>query len=159
MKTLIVYASKYGCVADCATALKSKLSSEVELVDIKQLDKNIELEKFETVIIGGSIYVGKIAKGLRLFCEDNLELLCQKEIGLFLCCGLLEQANEFFKNNFPSKLLEHAKVKQSFGSEARLEKMKLLDKTMLKAVTKGDFTPFKVSNENIEKFAEVFNQN
>ena len=157
MKALIIYASKYGTVADCAKQLKSKLLGEATLVDIKQMDQSLELTKFDTVIIGGSVYADHISKALKSFCKSNLEVLCQKELGLFLCCGLTDQANEFFENNFPPKLLEHAKITLPFGSEARLEKMKFLDKTILKAFAKGDFSPFKILEENIDKFAEAFN--
>ena len=156
MKTLIIYASKYGTVADCATHLKSKLASDVTLVDVKKINKDLDLEQFDTIIIGGSIYAGSISKALKLFCTENLEQLCQKNIGLFLCCGQMSEANEFFTKNFPSKLLEHAKITKAFGSEARLEKMKLLDKSILKAVTKGNFSSFEISYDNIAKFAETF---
>jgi len=157
MKTLIIYTSKYGCTADCATYLKSKLSSDITLIDAKNHDKKIELEQFDTVIMGSSIYMGRISKELHSFCEENLEILCQKKIGLFLCCGLADQLDEFLTNNFPSKLIEHAQMTVHFGSKARLEKMKFFDKCILRAVTKGDFSPFKILYENIEKFAEVFN--
>ena len=152
MKTLIVYASKYGCVADCANYLKSNLTDDVTLIDINKTNGPIEPEKFDTIIIGGSIYIGKVSKKLRTFCENNLDILTKKKIGIFICCGLTEQANEFLTANFPSELLKNAKVKKAFGSEARLEKMSFLDKTIIKAVTKGDFSSFKVSNENLEAF-------
>jgi len=156
MKTLIIYTSKYGCTADCAKHLKSQLSSDITLIDAKKHDKKIALEQFDTVIIGCSIYMDRISKELHSFCEGNIETLCQKKLGFFLCCGLADKVDEFLTNNFPAKLLEHAQMTAHFGSEARLDKMKFLDKCILRAVTKGDFSPFKISYENIEKFAEVF---
>ena len=156
MKTLIIYASKYGCTADCATYLKDKLSSGVTLTDINKNNK-IELENFDTITIGGSIYAGQLySKELRSFCKNNLDTLRKKRVGIFLCCAQADQASVFFTKNFPSELLEHAKATEVFGSEARLEKMKFVDKTLLKAVTKGDFSSFKISYENIDKFAEMF---
>ena len=157
MKTLIIYASKYGCVADCATDLKSKLSGDVTLVDVKKMDKDLDLDNFETIIIGGSVYIGNIAKELKSFCRGNLELLCRKKLGLFLCCGQVDQANEFFENNFQLRLLKHAQITECFGGEARPEKMNLVDSSLLKAVTKGDFSSFEILDKNIEKFAEAFN--
>ena len=157
MRTLIIYASKYGCTADCATYLKDQLLSDVELVDINKTDKKIELATFDTILIGGSIYAGKLySKELRTFCQNHVEALCKKRIGLFLCCAQPD-TDDLFLKNFPSALLDHAEITKTFGSEARLETMKLLDKTILKAVTKGDFSSFKISHENIKKFAEKFN--
>jgi len=156
MKTGIVYASKYGCTADCAAYLKDKLSSDVALVDINTATQPLSLDQFDTILIGGSVYVGKVAKKLRAFCTDNLEALLQKKIGLFLCCALLDQAEEVFTSNFPPELLKHAKSKEIFGSEARLDKMRFLDKKLLNAVTKGDYSKFKIAYENIHRFAEAF---
>jgi len=155
MRTLIIYASKYGCTAECAIHLKDKLSGDVILIDINKTDQQIKLETFDTVIIGGSIYAGQLSKKLRIFCKSNIEMLCKKRVGLFLCCAETNKANEFFSANFPSELLEHAEITEVFGSEARLEKMKFAHKTILKAVTKGDFSSFKISHESIEKFAEA----
>ncbi|MCL2610553.1 MAG: flavodoxin domain-containing protein [Defluviitaleaceae bacterium] len=154
IKTLIIYATKYGCTADCASYLKTKLQGDVTLVDLNKATEQVELDKFDTIIIGGSIYVGKASRKLREFCENNIESLTKKKIGIFLCCALTEQANEFLSTNFPAKLLSSAKTTKIFGSEARLDKMKFIDKTVVKAVTKGDFSKFKISYDIINEFAQ-----
>ena len=152
MKTLIVYTSKYGCTADCAAHLRANLPGEVALIDINKANDPIELEAFDTVIIGGSVYIGKVSKKLRVFCQSNVDLLCRKKVGIFLCCALAGQVDEVLANNFPAALLEHAKTVKTFGSEARLEKMSLPDKMIIKAVTKGDFSYFRISEENMADF-------
>ena len=153
MQTLVIYASKYGFTVDCAHDLKAKLPGEVTLVDVNTV-KQIDLAPFDTIIIGGSVYVGKIAKKLRAFCENNLSALLTKKIGLFLCCAQTEQADAFFTANFPAPLLQHATTRKTFGSEARLEKMGTLDKMLIKAVTKGDFSSFQPAKENLEAFVK-----
>jgi len=155
MKTLIVYASKYGCTADCAAKLKNLLSGDIALADINKIVPNVH--DFNTVIIGGSVYIGKISKKLKIFCESNLNALLEKQVGIFLCCALKDQVNEVLTSNFPPALLTHSKVTETFGSEARLDKMSFLDKTIIKAVTKGDFSSFKISDESIEAFAKKLN--
>jgi len=152
MKTLIVYASKYGCTADCAAKLKNLLTGDVTLADINKVSPNVH--EFDTVIIGGSVYIGKVSKKLKAFCENNLSELLKKQVGIFLCCALADQANEVLTSNFPPTLLTHSKATKTFGSEARLGKMSFLDKTIIKAVTKGDFSNFKISDESIEDFAK-----
>jgi len=154
MKTLIVYGSKYGFTTDCVHLLQSNLSGEVTIMDIQQVTTLLNVSDFETVIIGGSVYVGRVSKKLREFCEKNLDALRQKRIGLFLCCALTENEAKYFSDNFPTPLLESAKVIKTFGSEARLEKMSLMDKTIIKAVTKGDYSNFKISEDNLEAFAK-----
>jgi menaquinone-dependent protoporphyrinogen oxidase len=152
MKTLILYGSKYGFTADCAGYLKNNLSGDITLFNIYKVTCPIQLEQFDTIIIGSSVYIGKISKKLRQFCNDNLEQLTKKKVGIFLCCALTQQADEVLTTNFPSQLLEKACVVDTFGSEARLDKMSFLDKTIIKAVTKGDFSNFKASKDSMDAF-------
>jgi len=154
MKTLIVYASKYGCTADCAAYLKTKLSGEVVLVDIEKVTKQVELSTFDIVTIGGSIYMSKIAKKLKSFCESNHDALSKKKVGIFLCAALAEQFMENLKSNFSTALLESAKSTKLFGSEVRMEKMKFFDKAIIKTVSKGDFDKFKVSKDSMDAFIQ-----
>lgn len=153
MKILIVYASKYGTTEDCANLLKDKLSGDVTIMNINQAT-SIDLSLFNTVIIGGSVYVGKISKKLREFCEKNMDSLSRKKLGLFLCCALVENKEQLLSDNFPQTLLKNTTVTGIFGSEARLDKMSFMDKTILKTVTKGDFSAFKISEESIDAFAK-----
>jgi len=151
MKALIVYATKYGCTADCAAYLQSKLPGGATLHDINSAAQ-VELDGYDTIIIGAPVYVGKVAKKLRGFCESNLDVIVKKRVGVFLCCALAEQAGEALAGNFPKVLLDNAVITKVFGSEARLDKMSFIDKTMIKMVTKGDFSNFKISYDNIDEF-------
>lgn len=152
MTTAIIYASKYGCAADCAVYLKNNLAGDIMLIDINKTAEQINLEKFDRVIIGGSVYAGKINKKLRAFCQSNLGILTQKKLGLFLCCVPSKTADRFWAANFPKALLDSVQTKKIFGSEARLEKMGLADKLIIKAVTKGDFSNFKLVEANLVAF-------
>ena len=152
MKTLIVYASKYGCAADCALYLKKNIPGETVLLDINKHNNCIQLDEFDTVIIGGSIYVGKVSKKLRTFCEKNCNVMVKKNIGIFICGALAAHEDEYFSANFPKEMTDHARSKKMFGSEARLDKLSTFDKLIIKAVTKGDFSNFKLSGENMDAF-------
>jgi len=156
MRTLILYASKYGFTADCANALNDKLSGEITVLDVESLKQPVTLSEYDRVILGASIYIGKASKKLREFCTKNLTTLLTKEIGIFLCCALVENVDEFLKNNFPPELLKHAKAIEVFGSEARLDKMSFIDKKIINAVTKGDYSNFKIFDDNIEQFVNGF---
>lgn len=152
MKTIIIYASKYGCTADCARYLKTRLPGEVTVVDIQTARQPVDVSAYNEIIIGGSVYVGKITKKLQSFCESNLAAFKQKNVGIFLCAALSENFNEYLKANFPAQLLKTAKTVKLFGSEARLEKMKFMNKMMTRALTKGDYSRFKISHESMEEF-------
>jgi len=152
MKTLIIYATKYGCTEDCADYLKTKLTSDTKLIDINKTNEQIALGDYDTIIIGGSVYIGSVSKKLREFCESNLDILSKKNVGIFLCSAQTDLFSDTLKSNFPAALLESVKTTKLFGSEARFEKMKFFDKLIIKAVTKGDFSKFKISNEKMDEF-------
>ena len=152
MRTLVLYASRYGLAADCAEYLKANLPGDVTLADVETGNLQLDLEAFDTVILGASVYVGKISKKMRAFCEGKAQLLLQKRLGIFLCCAQAENLDTFLTANFPAALLAHASVTKAFGSEARLEKMRTFDKLIIKAVTKGNFSSFRILNENRETF-------
>lgn len=153
MNTIIVYSSKYGCTADCAKLLKSRLSGTVELSNIDQTNsKTLLLENFDTIILGSSIYVGSISKKMRAFCNENIDMLNRKRVGIFICCAFSGQVSEYLSKNFPVTLLKSAVIIKDFGGEARMNKLKGIDKFIMKAATKGNYENLKISFENIENF-------
>ena len=157
MKTLIVYATKYGCTEKCASMLAKKLTGEVELLNLNS-GKAQEIGKYDKVIIGGSIYIGKIQKEVSEFCEKNLTELKNKKIGLFIC-GMQEgEAIESeIKAGYPESLLTIATAKACFGGEFILSNMKFLDKLIVKNITKTNKDVSKIYEENINSFAEQMN--
>lgn len=153
MNTMIIFSSKYGCTAECAEYLKTALSNSVKLMDINNTDIKIsDLENYDSILLGSSIYVGAISKKMEIFCEENADLLSKKRVGIFLCCAFQEQLDEYLSKNFPQVLLKNAVVIKSFGGEARLDKMKTIDKLIMKTVTKGNYSNLKISYEEMDSF-------
>lgn len=158
MKILLLYASKYGCTEDCANYLKSKLNKEVNIASLKKFSM-IDLQQFDWIIIGGSIYVGKIQKEVKLFCEQNIQKLLTKNIVLFMCCTTPEQVNNFFKSNFSPELLKHAKEKVNFGGELRQHKMRFFDKKITAMISKLEPKKVEILYSNIDQLAMSINAN
>lgn len=160
MKTLIVYGSTYGYASDCVQRLKAMLKGEVAVADAEKGGVP-EIGGFDAVIIGGSVYMGKIQKSVKQFCEQNAAALAAKKLGLFLCCGLPEEFEQSLKNSFPAALLESAAVKACFGGELRMDRMKFVHKAitnmMVKANEKSGKQGAAPLPENIEKLAEAMN--
>ena len=156
MKTIIIYSSKYGCTEDCAKTLKNKLNGDSELVNLKNA-REIDFQQYDYVIIGGSIYVGKIQKEVKQFCERNLKALLTKNIALFMCCTTPEQVDDFFKNNFPKELLAHTMQTVNFGGELRQEKMRFLDRNLTAMIMKAEPMKTGILGENIDLLAALIN--
>lgn len=157
MSTLIVYASKYGCTEKCANLIAEELNEMADIVNLKKA-KNCDPSAYDRVIIGGSIYMGKIQKEVTNFCTKNLDLLKDKRIGLF-ACGMAEgeeQAAEL-NANFPAELLELAVAKEFLGGEFLVDKMNFFEKAIIKKVSKITSNQSKLQEENLHKFAREMN--
>ena len=130
MKTLIAYSTTLGCTEQCASKLKEGLGNGVEMVRISRR-RRYNLQDYSTIIIGGSIHEGMIQRSVFKFCENNLEILLQKQVGLFVCC-MDPDANEqeLIDCAFPEKLVQHALASGFFGGELNIKKMNLLQKIM-----------------------------
>ncbi|MBV1758053.1 MAG: flavodoxin domain-containing protein [Dethiosulfatibacter sp.] len=157
MKTLIAYASKYGCTEKCAKLLEKELNGDVTLLNLKK-NSSADLNAYDNIIIGGAIYISKIQKEVTEFCKSNLDGLSQKNIGLFIC-GMQEKeviATEL-NSNYPPELLEIAVAKDCFGGEFILEKMNFLEKTIVKKVSKTTASKSEIDEDAIRHFAQKFN--
>lgn len=159
MKTIIVYATKYGCTKKCAENLSKKLNDNVDLCNLKE-KKDIDISQYDKVIVGGSIYIGKIQKEISEFCNKHLEDLKAKKSGIFICCMKDGEAAEAeLKEAFPQELLDKAVVKSFFGGEFIFNKMNFLDRFIAKKVSKTDTDMSNILYENINRFAESMNYN
>ncbi len=130
MKTLIAYSTTLGCTEQCASKLKEDLGEGVEMIRISRR-RRFNLQEYQNIIIGGSIHEGMIQRSVFKFCENNLEVLLQKQVGLFVCC-MDPDANEkeLIQRAFPEKLVDHALASGFFGGELNIKKMNLLQKIM-----------------------------
>ncbi len=130
MNTLIAYSTTLGCTEQCASKLKEGLGNGVEMVRISRR-RRYNLDQYETIIVGGSIHEGMIQRSVYKFCENNLEILLKKQVGLFVCCIDPDtDEHELIKSSFPGQLLDHALASGFFGGELNIKKMNLLQKIM-----------------------------
>ncbi len=157
MKTLIIYTTKYGCVEKAVNILKSKIEGDVSVANITR-EKAPGPEPFDNIILGGSIYVGKIQKALTKYIDANLRTLLSKKVGLFICAAQPEPVcTKELEDNFPVELYEHAVVKEVFGHEYRLEKVSFIHKMILRKVAGVTESASALSEEKIGNFAETMN--
>lgn len=153
MKALIVYASKYGCTEKAVKKLANYIEQDVEMVNLKDKKENLDLIEYDIIAIGGSIYVGQIQKEVKEFCLNNIDIIMQKRLGLFVCAGFEEKVEEQFENSFGQKLIDHAVTKGYFGYEFNFDKMGLLSKMAVKFVAKKNSSESNILDKNIQEFA------
>lgn len=153
MNTIIIYDTKHGTTHNSAQKLKKFLDHESTIVDMRDKEK-ILLDDYDTVLIGSSIYMGKIRKSICKFCDSNLAALMGKKIGLFLCST---GADGEFEKNFPKVLLDNAVATENFGFTFDFEDANFLEKKIIEKVRKTIEKESGIKEDRIEAFAELFN--
>lgn len=69
MKTLILFASRYGATEEIAYMLKSAVGGDVTVRNIRE--RGITLDGYDTVIIGSCVYMFKLDKHIRHSCAGT----------------------------------------------------------------------------------------
>lgn len=153
MKTLIVYQSSHGCTEKCAEKVKSGLTGEIEVVNLKK-NSRVDIAPYDTVIVGGSIHAGRIQGKVKGFCSRNQEALLTKKLGLYICCMEEERDQEEFDANYPEVLRNHATAKGIFGGEFDFDRMGFIAKAIVKKVAGTTESVSKIREDAIKKFVE-----
>jgi len=156
MKNCILFTTKHSSTEKAAYLLKEKLKAETDIINLKNI-KNPDISKCDTIVLGASIYMGKIQKQMKKFIQEHMNELLKKNIALFIMAGQKEKAQETLSNAFPTALFEHALAKEYFGYEMILEKMNFIEKAATKAqgVTKSKS---EILNDSIKKMANQINE-
>lgn len=157
MSILILYLSKHGTVEEIANTMKN-LSGES--VDIRKLDSHINgalIDKYDALIVGGSIHMGKAPQRLIRFCKSYSHFFKEKKSGVFLCT-LTDpgKAEHYLKETFPEEVLDACHATGLFGGAVTYEKMNFMERSMMKKITGEDKSFSKVDNDRIAAFIECF---
>jgi len=133
MKTLIIYASTYGYTQQMVNKMVQESDQHFDYINIVE-NKNIDLSKYDSLILGSSIYVGQINKDLKNFILENQAVIMTKKLGIFLACGFENQFNTHINNNFSVELINHASTIVNLGGEIKKEKLNFGHKILVKMV-------------------------
>lgn len=154
MPTLIVYMTSHGCAEKAAGMIRDRMPDDVTLINLEDGEAPT-LETFDTVIIGGSIRIGKIQKRIRKFCEKNLDELITKRTGLYICC-MFEgvAAKDQLHTAFPESLIKQSIATGLFGGELEFEKMNAFERMIIREVVNISEDVSKFNAEAVREFAE-----
>ena len=158
MKTIITYCTNHGCTEKVAGQIADFLGPETTLHNLKSKNQP-NLREYDRIIIGGSIHAGQIQKKVKEYYTRNMDLLLEKELGIFICCmeeG--EKAKEEMQAVFPQKLLTHAKATACLGGEFNFDKMNFLEKMIVKKVAKVEHSVSNINSEAIQVFSQQMNK-
>jgi menaquinone-dependent protoporphyrinogen oxidase len=149
MKTLILYGTHGGCTRACAERLVK------ELGDAKALDaakaSGSDLDGFDTVVLGSSIWAGKIHPKMRKFVARNLDALASRRVGMYICSG--EDRSDHIAANYPPRLVERASVKANFGGALDIKTLSPIMRLMMKLVAGVTESYDRLKPDAITRFA------
>lgn len=156
MKSIIIYTTKHGYVEITVQVLESKMDGQVTSVNIMK-ENPPSLEEYDNVILGGSIYMGRIQKKMSDYISKNLPQLMSKRIGLFICAGSPDPKARVkeLESAYPAELYNHAVTKEVFGYEINFEKLGFFEKLVMKAVTGDKSNISELCEDNIANFAKA----
>jgi len=158
MNILIIYATRNGSVEAVAKLLKKKLNGKVTLINSAKEEVS-DICKYETVLLGSSIYFGQLQKGIKRFVSMNRPELLRKNIGIFLMAGEqnLDKLESQIINAISPDMYDKSVITSVFGSELKFEKFPLLVRFLLKRKSgrKSNYTD--IDKNRIDEFATIIN--
>ncbi|MGA2615537.1 MAG: flavodoxin domain-containing protein [Spirochaetia bacterium] len=134
MRVLIAYRSRYGATESCARALAGKISADTVLRNLRT-PGGPSPGDFDAILIGGSIYGGKIQREIGSFCDHEREHLLERKVGLFICSFYSgERGMAELQAAFPPWLSAHAFARELLGGEMSLGKLSLPDRLLVRSL-------------------------
>ena len=153
MKTAIIYMSKHGATSSVATKIANSITDgEVQIFSLAQ-NRNPDIAGFDRILIGGSIHAGMMQKRVKDFCLKNMNLLLQKELGLFLCGMMKDQQESQYLSSFSEELRKHARAYSLPGGEFSFDKMNFFEKAIVKKVSGINESVSEIDDESVKNFA------
>ncbi|HVI45079.1 MAG TPA: flavodoxin domain-containing protein [Chitinophaga sp.] len=129
MNGIIIFKGKYGATRQYAVWLGSMLGIPAVAAGTEAQE---QLQKADVVILGTSIYIGKLQ--LRNWIKQHRQLLYNKRLFLFLVCGTplneTEKLHGYINDNLPAEIRNRCTC---FFYPGKLEfsKLSLIDRILL----------------------------
>ena len=153
MKTLIIYASKYGATKKSAECI-ANLIADATLCNIG-IDNVPALLDYDCIVIGSPVAAGNINGKIKKFMATNAEELKIKKLGLYLSGFNPSGAEDYITvKNYPQVIVDAAKARAVFGGIYDPDNSSFVVKKLLHAITKFDSYTDTIDEEKISEFVK-----
>lgn len=139
MKTLVLYGTKYGATAQIAEVLGDAMGDGTHVCNVT--DKSVDLAAFDTVILGGSVYAGKLNKNTASFAQEHEDELLTKRLGLFTGGATPPGTKDYVEKLYPAALVRHASAIDILGGLFQADKINFVYKKIIASMRENDKTP------------------
>lgn len=148
MKIFIGYDSKTGTAKECAYMLEKEfLLHDVTLFDLR---KGVpEISGYDFIVIGGSIRMGRLSGYTTEFLKSCGEIIKNTPHAFYICCGSLEDSDDYIKKNFSKELLSTAVIASCFGGELKPERCRGIEKIIIKLARR-----YMMTNDDVDHPSE-----
>jgi menaquinone-dependent protoporphyrinogen oxidase len=110
-RTLVAYASKHGSTEEVARAIGSFLRDADHHVDVRDVEAVTDVEPYDAVVLGASLYMGRVHAGARTFLRNHHAALEERSLAVFALGPLtLEKEQVAGSRKQLDKALEHLGV-------------------------------------------------
>ena len=159
MNILILYATKWGVTRECAEMLARQLETRYTVTCRDIREGTPDLSAYDLIVLGSHVRVGKINKQMKKLIRENVTLLSSLPTAVYLCMGYTRQFEEYVDIELP-KTLHCSLGVHCFGGELKPEKLKGLDKWIVRAVRNSIRTQdFEESDTDHHQLPEILPEN
>jgi menaquinone-dependent protoporphyrinogen oxidase len=140
---LVAYASKHGSTRGIAEAIGGRLRERGLKTDVRPLGEVGDLERFDTLVVGSAVYLGKWMKDAQAFVDRHAEAMRRVPVWLFSSGPTKDDPMELAVSAKQQKMLEAvgARDHHLFRGAFDPGKLGFLERKALKAAKQpaGDF--------------------
>lgn len=158
MATLIAYATKHGVTENCAKELQKRLPGGADMLNLKK--GTPDLAKYDTVILGVSVYAGMPRRQMKAFIAAHGAELLKKKLGLFLCClADGEQGQKQMEAAYTPELRKAAAAQGVLGGGFNVSDMGAFEKFIVKKISGAEVKDsLNIRQDVMESFVKAFGQ-
>lgn len=158
MKILIAYDSGNGTVKTAVDRMIQPLKAlDVTVVSLNENQPNPNA--YDIVVIGGSVRFGKLRKTAAKYLREHESILAQKKLGLFFCCGLIEEQDYYAEKLFSPALRNAAFHLAFFGGSLNTYGLSFWDKMMVRSMRSSLFEKEMDDGNYIPKLPYILPEN
>lgn len=156
MGTLILYASMYGAVEECAKQMQEIIGTgSTTVIDCKRGKVPTDLSGFETIILGCSVHASKIQDCITGFARQRLLEIGSKRLGLFVSAtDKPENTKRIVEQTFEAGFLDKLHAVSYVGGKVDYKRMNFIVRGLMKRITKRNESFSTIDEQGVRAFAE-----
>lgn len=142
MNVLVAFGTRYGSTVKVADAIASEMRSAGHDVDVADLRERIRIElgRYDLVVVGSPVFIGKWTRPAQEFLRKNAKALAEKKVAMFVCCsdilfdGKVEAARKMYLEEVAASYGLTPTATGMFGGEVDFNKYGMFTRFLLSKV-------------------------